>query len=582
MTLFNFLWPYLHPYRWYMAAVLVCVALATVAGLLSPWLVRSLVQTLAAPTPGAIAGIAAGLLVATVVRSLCNYGNFYLSHVAAWRLCHDLRMAVYRHMQRFSPAFYAQRQSGELVARVLRDTDAVEPLVADMFAHFAVSALMMIGAVVILLQLDAPLTLAALIPLPLIILLTWRLRKPITQSFDAEMEHGGKLTALVQDHLSGMKEIQLFNRERHEQATMGHLSRRRAEQEIHSRKLVALLEPLVETGIGLSTVFVVWFGSQRVLSGVLGVEDLVAFVLYLVVFYQPIYQLIGVNEDLQKGLAGLRRVRELLSLQPEVADPPQGVDPGRVRGAIHFAAVSFSYRSDLPVLHDLSFTVQPGQTVALVGPTGAGKSTIVSLVARFYDPTTGAVLIDGVDLRTLRLDALRRNISMVLQDVFLFNGTVRENIRFGKPEATDDEVSEAARIANAHEFVLGLPQGYDTEIGERGVRLSGGQKQRLSIARAVLKDAPILILDEATSAVDTETEAQIQEALTRLMRGRTCLVIAHRLSTVRGADAIAVIDSGRLVEWGRHDAIVEQAGLYQRLHERQAGVAAAQILAAVE
>jgi ATP-binding cassette, subfamily B, bacterial len=256
-------------------------------------------------------------------------------------------------------------------------------------------------------------------------------------------------------------------------------------------------------------------------------------------------------------------------MQPEVDDPPHGVDPGRVQGRVQMEGVHFAYRKSVAVLHDVNLNIEPGQTLALVGPTGAGKSTVVSLVARFYDPQAGRVLIDGVDLRHMRLDALRRNISMVLQDVFLFNGSVRENIRFGKPDATDEEVMAAARVANAHDFITQMPQGYDTEIGERGVKLSGGQKQRISIARAVLKDAPILILDEATSAVDTETEAQIQQALERLMQGRTAIVIAHRLSTIRNADQILVLDGGRIVEQGRHTQIMNGQGLYAQLVKRQ-------------
>lgn len=314
---------------------------------------------------------------------------------------------------------------------------------------------------------------------------------------------------------------------------------------------------------------VVWFGGQQALNGTLPVEDLVAFVLYLTTFYQPLWLLFGTAESLQSGVAGVNRISEVLKMQPEVDDPPDGVDPGRVMGRVQMEGVDFAYRAGLPVLHDINLTVEPGQTLALVGPTGAGKSTVVSLVARFYDPQTGRVLIDGIDLRAMRLDALRRNISVVLQDVFLFYGTVRENICFGKPHASDAEVIEAAQIANAHDFILSLPQGYDTLVGERGIRLSGGQKQRISIARAVLKDAPSLILDEATSAVDSETEAQIQEALERLMQGRTAIVIAHRLSTIRSADQIAVLDEGRVVELGSHQQIVNNGGLYAHPVERQ-------------
>jgi ABC-type multidrug transport system fused ATPase/permease subunit len=567
--------PYLRPYRGQIGLVLLSMVLTTSMGLLAPWLIRSLVQTVRLADEDVMAAlwgvrwIAAGLAVAYLLRSGGQFLTNHLSHVAAWQICHDLRAALYRQLQRLSPAYYANRQSGEIVSRVIKDTDQVEPLLADVVYDFAVSALLALGTAVILFQLDASLTLLAMAPLPLALAALWMLRKRIFPAFEAEMERLGALSALVQDNVSGMKEIQVFNRERDELDRVHGLSHQLAWDQIHARRLVALLSPLVEGATGLSIVIVVLVGGSRAVAGALNVEDLVAFVLYLTVFYQPLASVVGASEDFQRGVASLRRVFQVLAVEPAVADPPDGRDPGRVRGDIRFETVSFGYIGGLPVLHDVSFHVAPGETLALVGPTGAGKSTIISLVARFYDVDAGRVRIDGVDVRAYQLHALRRNVSMVLQDVFLFNGSVRENIRFGKPDATDEEVLDAARSANAHEFIQELPHGYDTQIGERGVKLSGGQKQRLSIARALLKDAPILILDEATSSVDTETEAEIHQALERLRRGRTCLLIAHRLSTVRSADRIAVIDRGRLVDIGPHDQIVAREGLYQRLYARQ-------------
>ena len=557
-----------------MLLVLLSILATTGAGLLAPWLIRSLVALLiteAAPTETrqGLVGLAALLLLAYGTRSVGQFFTTHLAHVVAWNVCHDIRTALYHQLQRFSPAYYTQRQSGEIVSRVIKDTDNIEPLVADVVYDFVVSALLAVGIIVIFFTLDRGLMLWALLPLPFALLGIWWIGRRIMPAFDAEGERTGELSALVQDNVAGMREIQIFGRERHESHRVHTLSRLLAREQIYARKLDAALYPVVEGATGLSIVLVVWFGGQRVLAGQLALENLVAFVLYMAAFYQPFWSLVGVNEAFQRARTSLGRINEVLRTEPEVPDPTDGLNPERVAGQVCFERVSFAYQSDVGVLHEISFTAEPGQTVALVGPTGAGKSTVVGLVARFYDPQRGRVLIDGHDAREIRMDALRRNISVVLQDVFLFNGSVRENIRFSKPEASDAEIEAAARAANAHDFIVALPQGYGTLVGERGVKLSGGQKQRLSIARALLKDAPILILDEATSAVDTATEHAIQEALTRLRQGRTCIVIAHRLSTIRAADQILVLESGQIVERGTHREIVAGRGLYQRLYERQ-------------
>jgi len=567
--------PFLKPYRGRMLLVLISILVVAGAGLLAPWLVRELVRIvrLAAgdltAANQALVGITLALLVVYLLRSAGQFINFHVSHVVAFGIVHDLQVAVYKQLQRFSPGYFADRQTGEIVSRVVKDTVDVEPVIADAVYDFVVSFLLAVGIVIVLLTLNPGLTLLALLPVPFALGAVIFLALPMQRAFRQEGENYGEMSGLVQDNVSGIREIQVFNRERQELARVRHISHRYAGQSILARKLTAFLFPSIEGATGISITLVVWFGGQQALSGAIPVEDLVAFVLYLTTFYQPLWLLLGTAESLQRGVAGLNRIDEVLKMQPEVDDPPDGIDPGRVTGRVQMESVQFSYRKGVDVLHDISLAIEPGQTLALVGPTGAGKSTVVSLVARFYDPQAGQVLIDGVDLREMKLGALRRNLSMVLQDVFLFNGTVRENIRFGRPDATDEDIIKAAKVANAHEFILSLPEGYDTLIGERGVKLSGGQKQRLSIARAVLKDAPILILDEATSAVDTETEAQIQEALERLMRGRTAIVIAHRLSTIRNADQIVVLDEGRVVERGSHEDIVNDDGLYARLVERQ-------------
>jgi len=574
---------FLKPYRGLMLHVFFWMVVVTACGLAGPLLVRDLVRVtrigvesnnLSAAWQGILL-IALALAVSFGLRSLGQFLTFHLSHVAAWKVCHDMRVALYRKLQSLSPAFYANRQTGELASRVLKDTDNIEPVVADNIHEGALSVMVMLGVIAVFIGLDARLTLVALLPLPLALIGVVVLTKRLIPAFDAESEHWGAFSGLVHDNLSGIREIQVFNREHHELARIHKDSNVVAEKQIYARKLAATLQPVIEGATGASMVLVVLFGGWQVLQGGLNVEDMVAFLLYVSVLYQPLWMLVGVTENFQRGLASLRRIGEVLAVQPDVDDPPDGVDLGRARGQtespfrIMLEDVTFGYLPGMPVLQGVSVAVPPGQTLALVGHTGAGKSTFANLVPRFYDPQQGRVLIDGVDAREVKLESLRRNISMVLQDVFLFNGSVRENIRFGNPDATDAQVTAAAKQANAHEFILALTNGYDTEVGERGVKLSGGQKQRISIARAILKDAPILILDEATSAVDSETEAAIQEALGRLMRNRTSIVIAHRLSTVRDADQIAVMEHGRVAELGKHDALMAHDGVYRRLSERQ-------------
>jgi ATP-binding cassette subfamily B protein/subfamily B ATP-binding cassette protein MsbA len=569
--------PFLRPYRWQMLGVVLFTLGGTAASLLAPWLVRELVRVIEDGRGGvsAIAWISFGLLAALLLQGLFQFLSYWVAHVLAWWLCHDLRMALYDHLQRLSLSFYSRRQTGEMQSRVLKDTENVEPLVADVIPELIANALLFVGVAVILFTLNPGLAALTLIPVPLLVFAVWTIGKKVYKAFESELERLGTLSAAVQDNLSGIREIQIFTREKRERERLGALSARYAADQVRARRLDGALQPTVLIFSGIGTVVVAFFGGRAALVGEIPVADLVAFVLYLAIFYQPIILLSEVSEYTQRALASVSRVAEVLETEAEVGDPPHGQDPGRVRGEVRFENVDFEYVEGLPVLHGVSFTVEPGQTLALVGPTGAGKSTVASLVPRFYDPKGGRVLLDGTDVRDMRLPAVRRNVSMVLQDTFLFNGTVRENLRFGNEEATDAEILRAAEIAGARGFIEQLPLGYDTPVGERGVKLSGGQKQRLSIARAILKDAPVLVLDEATSSVDTETEAEIQEALGRLMRGRTAIVIAHRLSTVRNADLIAVLNEGRIAELGRHeDLISNSSGLYRRLHERQFGAVA--------
>lgn len=573
----NRLIAYMRPYSSTILIVLLAMCVVTATGLLSPWLVREIVLIVETGAPEAgqtLLWIAIALVIAYLGHGAAEVAVFHYSHVVAFNTCRDLRDAVYAHLQKLSPSWFAARKSGDITKRVINDTLKLEPVIADAVYGFVVSFILALGILVILFTLSPTLTLLALAPLPVALFIMWRIADRAVASFDDEADREGHLAALVQDHVSGILEIQIFNHEAPARRTFLRKSNLLARRQIRSRTLVAPFDPAVEGAIGVSVALIVLFGGRMALAGDLLVADLVAFILYIAVLYQPLHSVVEAIENVQRGLASLRRVNELLDTQPEVGDPetPKKL-PSPLHAEIALDHVSFRYRADTPVIEDVSLTVAPGETLALVGPTGAGKSTLAHLLARFYDVTEGYILLGGVDLRDLALRELRQNISMVLQDVFLFNGTIADNIRLGSRTAAEAEVIAAASAAGAHDFISGLTKGYDTLVGERGIRLSGGQKQRISIARALLKDAPILILDEATSAVDTETEAAIQDNLNQMLTGRTAVVIAHRLSTIRRADRIAVIENGRLVQLGSHDAIAHQPGPYARLLGAQATAA---------
>lgn len=583
MAIFSRLRAFLAPYKVHMVVVVISTLAVTVFSLAGPWVLREVVGIVANELgrPGAWerVGVLAVVLLATyVLRAVFEYFKSYIAHVMAWNYVSDLRVALYDHLQKLSLRYYSDKQTGEIMSRVVNDTTNIEPLIAHNIPDMIVNVTILAGITGILFYLSPQLALLTLIPIPLLVGVVWLFSGRMRDAFRVAQKKLADLNAVLQDNFSGMKEIQVFTREPFEKERVTNRSQGYTVKLLRALRLIAVYHPSVELAASLGTVIVLFFGGRAALAGTLPVEDLVAFFLYLSMFYQPVTVLARMNEQVQMALASSDRVAEVLDATSDVVEKPQPVRIGRARGRIEFQGVHFAYTEGNPVLKDVSFVVEPGETLALVGPTGVGKSTVASLIPRFYDPTAGRILLDGVDLRDLKLRDLRRNISMVLQDTFLFNGTVLENIMYGVDGATQEDVERAARIANAHDFIMELPDGYHTRIGERGFRLSGGQKQRLSIARAVLKDAPILILDEATSAVDVETEQQIQKALNRLMEGKTSIVIAHRLSTIRHADKIAVLDGGRIVEMGNHQELMARGTLYRRFVERQYAAASTAVV----
>jgi len=562
-------------YRLPLALTMLSMLVLVAIQLVGPWLVKLMITAVTAPDagPDALALIARLALVTLglyVLRAGLQFVRSYAAHVAGWHVVADVRNEVYRHLQRLSLRFYADKQTGQLMSRTVNDSELLEQLVAHAIPDLLVNLFTFAGVTAVLVSMSWQLALLAMLPIPLVLLALRAFSRYVRPAFRRRQAELGELNAALNDNFSGIREIQAFTREDSEGERIWKRIARYRDSLLHALRLMAVFHPSIEFAASLGTIVLIYFGGKLVLDKTLPVADLVAFFLYLELLYQPVRALGNVWESIQQSLAGADRIAELLEQEPDVAECADAIEfPGRARGAIRFQDVSFRYSAGGTVLENVDLDVTPGSVVALVGPTGVGKTTLSMLVPRFYDVCEGEVTLDGYDVRKLTLESLRRQISIVLQEVFLFHGTVRENVLFGRPSATEEEMIEAARVANAHDFIKELPDGYDTLIGERGVKLSGGQRQRLAIARAVLKDAPILILDEATSSVDTETELLIQQALERLMAGRTTVVIAHRLSTVRNADQIVVLQDGRIVQQGTHAELIAQDGLYRHLNRVQ-------------
>lgn len=576
MKSFKFVLRYLRKYRWVLILTIVSMLLLVGVQLVAPWIVKRMVETVTDSAStladmGFIARLALAVLAVYAIRTVLQFIRSYMAHVAGWSVVADVRRDVYEHLQRLSLRFYDDKQTGQLMSQVVNDTDLLEHLIAHAIPDLAANVVLLIGVVVILFHINPRLALLSLIPVPLIILTIKAFNKYVRPAFRDRQVSLGELNAALNDNLSGVREIKAFAREETESERVGDYIQRYRDSNLRALRLMATFHPFIDFSASLGTIVLVYFGGQFVLGQTLAIDDLVAFFLYLELLYQPIRQLSRVWESFQQALAGSVRVNELLSETPSIVDTPNAKELSHTaNGEITFDDVTFRYIDEENVLEQINLAIPAGKVTALVGPTGVGKTTLVNLIPRFYDVSEGVIRIDGQDIRDLTVQSIRQQISLVLQDVFLFHGIARENILFGREGASEEEMVEAAKVANAHEFIMKLPQGYDTMIGERGVKLSGGQRQRIAIARAVLKDAPILILDEATSSVDTETEMLIQQALDKLMAGKTVIVIAHRLSTIRKADMIVVLEGNHIVEKGTHMELMAAEGLYKRLISIQA------------
>ena len=560
-------------YRGLLILTAISTLLLTAINLFAPRLLTAMVSLVSAgitqKSLTSIGWMTMSLLGLYLLRVLFRFLSNYCAHKAAWNLVRNIRVMVYNTLQSFSMDYFHNQQTGDLMSRVMSDAATFELLYAHLMPETVTNAVTLIGVTIILFTINVRLALMTCIPIPFILLSGWFFFKKVRPNFRIMQKSQGELSAQLQDNFSGIQEIQAFGQQKRATKQVYNKAEKFTVSTLKALKLNAVFHPGVEFLTSLGTVIVLGFGGLLAYRHQLSVSDIVGFLLYLSLFYAPITGLAQLLESSQQALAGAERVIEILDTPVNIKDRPDAESIGMVEGHITFDHVSFSYLDNAPVLKDVCFEAKPGQMVALVGPTGVGKTTLTQLISRFYDPSEGTIYLAGKDLKDITLDSLHRNISIVLQDTFLFNGTITENIAFAMPEATQEEIETAARIARIHDDILEMPDGYETQVGERGTKLSGGQKQRIAIARAVLCHAPILILDEATASVDVQTEAQIQQAVNEISGSRTVIAIAHRLSTIRNADLILVFEEGNIVQRGTHETLMAEEGIYRDMWKIQ-------------
>jgi ABC-type multidrug transport system fused ATPase/permease subunit len=578
----------IRPYRFMVAGIFAVLLVQIATGLAAPWPLKVVLDSVVGhhPLPSwlhgllqpllggeskmHIAGLAAIMvLVIAVVAAIASYVSNYLTETVGQRIGNDLRTRAYHHLQQLSLNYFDTHRVGPILSTLTDDVDTIQGFASSSTLGIATDLLTIVGMLAMMLWLQWDFTLIALAVAPLLLLFVSRIRKAVKAATHEVRKRESDIVAVAEEGLQSIRVVKAFDREDMQERELAIAGQQAVDAALNARRVKSVVSPIVGVVVAACTAVVLWRGSALILAGAMTAGTLTVFISYLASFFKPVQDLAKLTNTIAMASVGVDRVNALLTAETSVEEKPDAIDAGRIKGAISVERVAFSYDSATPVLRDVTFEVEPGQLVGVVGHTGSGKSSLVSLIPRFYDPSMGTVRVDGVDLREYKLHELRSQIAYVLQDTVLFRGTIRDNIAFGRPDADHDEIVEMAKLANAHEFISEMPQGYDSPVGERGLTLSGGQRQRIGIARALIRDSPILILDEPTAALDAESERLVMSALQRLMKDRTVITIAHRLSTIRDADKIVVLEEGRVVEQGTHTELLTAGGRYAELHRIQ-------------
>ena len=570
MSLYFRILSYIKPYLPRLITAAICTVLAAAGNLYVPWIIKDVIDSVLAEKNAEMLNIiAAGIIIIFFIRGVCFYGQNYLMSYVGERVIIDIRSAVYEKLQRLSVSFYDKNKTGTIMSYVTNDVSALQAAMVQNTIDMITEGSVLIGSITAMVYLDWKLTLFTFCTFPFVLWLMDFFGKRIRKSGRRIQECTADITSILQETVSSARVIKSFVREDYEIKRFCNQNFANFRANMKNAQLMALLTPVIEFVAAIGVTAIIWYGGHGVINGDLTAGSLVAFLVYAVNISNPVKRLTRVVGSIQKALAAAQRVFDVLDMKEEIAEIPGAKALPQIEGSVEFKDVSFAYDKGEPVLNSVSFKAEPGEVIAIVGPSGAGKSTIANLLPRFYDTTSGSISIDGNNIAEVKVASLREQVGIVPQETVLFNGSLYDNILYGRLEATREEVEAAAKAANAHNFIMEFPNGYETMLGDRGLNLSGGQRQRIAIARAILKNPRVLVLDEATSALDTESERIVQEALDRLMVGRTSFVIAHRLSTIKNADKILVLQRGRIVETGTHDELMANNKLYSHLYNIQ-------------